>query len=94
MKNRELNWASKHPLDVEFRQPKQGTRAAFSANCVSPGGILAWQDEQFLVRYKDHCTSKGMLDAKDITGAIVFLLSDSSCYIVGQNLIVDDGFSI
>lgn len=72
----------------------KGHGVAFRANCVSPGGILAGQDEQFLVRYKDHCTSKGMLNAKDITGAIVFLLSDSSCYIVGQNLIVDDGFSI
>lgn len=72
----------------------KGQGSGFRANCVSPGGILAGQDEQFLVRYKDHCASKGMLDAKDITGSIVFLLSDSSCYIVGQNLIVDDGFSI
>lgn len=67
--------------------------SAFRANCVSPGGILAGQDEQFLTRYGDYCLSKGMLDAQDITGAIVFLLSDNARHIVGQNLIVDDGFS-
>jgi NAD(P)-dependent dehydrogenase (short-subunit alcohol dehydrogenase family) len=71
----------------------KGRGAAFRANCVSPGGILAGQDEQFLVRYGEHCLSKGMLDAQDVTGAIVFLLSDAARHVVGQNLIVDDGFS-
>lgn len=71
----------------------KGRGAAFRVNCVSPGGILAGQDEQFLARYGEHCLSKGMLDAQDVTGAIVFLLSDAARHIVGQNLIVDDGFS-
>lgn len=71
----------------------KGRGAAFRANCVSPGGILAGQDGQFLARYGEHCLSKGMLDAKDVTGAIVFLLSDAARHVVGQNLIVDDGFS-
>ena len=72
----------------------KGRHAEFRANCVSPGGILAGQDEKFLARYAKHCVSKGMLDAADVTGAIVFLLSDAARYVVGQNLIVDDGFSI
>lgn len=72
----------------------KGRKSGFRANCVSPGGILAGQDERFLARYGEHCLSKGMLDAADVTGAIVFLLSDASRYLVGQNLIVDDGFSI
>lgn len=72
----------------------KGRGAAFRANCVSPGGILAGQDEQFLARYGEHCLSKGMLDAQDVTGAIVFLLTDAARHIVGQNFIVDDGFSI
>lgn len=71
----------------------KGRGAAFRANCVSPGGILAGQNEQFLARYGEHCLSKGMLDAQDVTGAIVFLLSDAARHVVGQNLIVDDGFS-
>lgn len=71
----------------------KGRGAAFRANCVSPGGILAGQDEQFLTRYGAHCLGKGMLDAHDVTGSIVFLLSDLARHVVGQNLIVDDGFS-
>jgi NAD(P)-dependent dehydrogenase (short-subunit alcohol dehydrogenase family) len=72
----------------------KGRCAAFRANCVSPGGIVNGQHEFFLARYSEHCLSKGMLDSQDVTGAIVFLLSDSARYIVGQNFVVDDGFSI
>lgn len=66
----------------------------FRANCVSPGGILDEQDRGFLERYNAHCRSKGMLDAKDVAGAVNFLLSDTAEFILGQNIVVDDGFSI
>ena len=66
----------------------------FRVNCVSPGGILAGQDPAFLDQYNRHTRYKGMLDATDIVGAVVFLLSDASKYICGQNIIVDDGFCI
>jgi NAD(P)-dependent dehydrogenase (short-subunit alcohol dehydrogenase family) len=66
----------------------------FRANCVSPGGIAAGQPTAFLERYSVHCNSKGMLDATDVTGAVVFLLSDLSQYVIGQNIIVDDGFAL
>lgn len=61
-------------------------------NCISPGGILDKQSASFLERYRASCTSKGMLDAKDLGGALVFLLSEHSRYVNGQNLIVDDGW--
>jgi len=35
-----------------------------------------------------------MLDIGDVVGAVIFLLSEYSLYINGQNLVVDDGFSI
>lgn len=66
---------------------------AFRVNCVSPGGILAGQDREFLDRYNRFCGSKGMLDAEDVVGTVLFLLSDASRYISGQNIVVDDGFS-
>ena len=66
----------------------------FRANCVSPGGILAGQDAQFLERYNSHCMSKGMLDSQDVVGTILFLLSDASEFMVGQNVVIDDGFSL
>ena len=30
----------------------------------------------------------------DVAGALMFLLSDASKFITGQNLVVDDGFSL
>ena len=63
-------------------------------NCISPGGILDKQPESFLKKYRSSCLSKGMLDAGDITGALIFLLSEQSKYVTGQNIIVDDGWSI
>ncbi len=63
-------------------------------NSISPGGILDGQDPKFLAAYKAQCISKGMLDVKDIEGCLVFLLSDQSQYINGQNIVVDDGFTL
>lgn len=66
----------------------------FRVNCVSPGGILAGQDQAFLDRYNSYCRDKGMLEPNDIVGTIVFLLSDASEYVCGQNIIVDDAFRV
>ena len=63
-------------------------------NCLSPGGILAGQPADFLAAYNKHCASKGMLDANDLLGALMFLLSDESSFMTGQNLLIDDGFSL
>jgi NAD(P)-dependent dehydrogenase (short-subunit alcohol dehydrogenase family) len=63
-------------------------------NCLSPGGIVDLQPQSFLDAYRDQCSIKGMLDPDDILGSLVFLLSDASCYVNGQNLIVDDGFTL
>jgi enoyl-[acyl-carrier-protein] reductase (NADH) len=35
-----------------------------------------------------------MLDPKDLNGVLIFLLSDMSSYINGQNIVVDDGFTL
>jgi NAD(P)-dependent dehydrogenase (short-subunit alcohol dehydrogenase family) len=61
-------------------------------NAISPGGILSGQPGNFLEKYNNCCLSKGMLDAQDIKGTLVYLLSDGSLYVNGQNIIVDDGF--
>jgi NAD(P)-dependent dehydrogenase (short-subunit alcohol dehydrogenase family) len=63
-------------------------------NALSPGGIMDRQPEGFLVRYRELCADKGMLNPSDLTGSLVFLLSDLSRHVDGQNLIVDDGFSL
>jgi len=61
-------------------------------NCVSPGGIKDNQPKLFTKRYRQSCNSKGLLDGEDISKLILFLLSDKSKYITGQNLVIDDGW--
>lgn len=63
-------------------------------NAISPGGILDNQHPLFLERYNSYCMDKGMLDPQDVAGTLVFLLSDASKHITGQNIVVDDGFSL
>ena len=63
-------------------------------NCLSPGGILDNQPKSFVSAYNSFCSKKGMLDPYDVANTLIFLLSDSSKFITGQNLIIDDGFSL
>ena len=63
-------------------------------NALSPGGILDAQPEAFLANYKKECMSKGMLDKSDLKGTLIYLLSDMSRYVNGQNIIIDDGFTL
>ena len=63
-------------------------------NSISPGGILNDQPISFIESYNKLCHSKGMLSENDLSGVLVFLLSDESLYINGQNFIIDDGFSL
>lgn len=63
-------------------------------NALSPGGIFDHQPEAFLEKYKEKCLNKGMLDKSDLKGTLVYLLSDMSKYVNGQNIVVDDGFSL
>lgn len=66
----------------------------FRVNCVSPGGLLDDQPREFLAAYQSHTLGTGMLTPKDMVGTIMFLLSENSKFINGQNIIVDDGFSL
>jgi NAD(P)-dependent dehydrogenase (short-subunit alcohol dehydrogenase family) len=68
--------------------------SSFRVNLVSPGGIIDNQPASFLEAYKEHTMGKGMLYVDDILGSILYLLSDDSKYVNGQNIIVDDGFTL
>jgi len=63
-------------------------------NAISLGGIKDNQPEAFLLKYKENCLNKGMLDPKDVVGTLLFLLSNNSTFVNGQNIIVDDGFTL
>jgi len=66
----------------------------FRVNSVSPGGLFDSQPGTFLKAYKENTHGRGMLDRNDISGTILFLLSSHSGAITGQNIVVDDGFSL
>lgn len=63
-------------------------------NTISPGGILDQQPKLFIDAYNAHCLNKGMLDRDDIVGTLIYLLSDDSLFVNGQNIVIDDGFTL
>ena len=65
-------------------------------NVLSPGGVFSGHDESFVNAYGKYSLSArgGMLDPQDLVGAVKFLASKDSQYVNGQNLIVDDGWTL
>jgi NAD(P)-dependent dehydrogenase (short-subunit alcohol dehydrogenase family) len=63
-------------------------------NTLSPGGIMSNQPQEFLDKYNAYASTKGMLESNDLHGTLVYLLSDMSKYVNGQNIIVDDGWTL
>jgi NAD(P)-dependent dehydrogenase (short-subunit alcohol dehydrogenase family) len=62
-------------------------------NTLSPGGVLAGQDEQFKAKYGARVPLGRMADAEDLKGPLVFLASAASSYVTGHELRVDGGFT-
>ena len=63
-------------------------------NSISPGGILRDQPEQFVKRYINKTPLKRMGTENDIVGAVIYLASNLSSWVTGQNLIVDGGWGV
>lgn len=63
-------------------------------NMISPGGIIRDQHKTFKQRYSNRTPLKRMGTEEDVVNAVLFLSSDLSNYITGQNLVVDGGWSI
>ncbi|MFM5558194.1 MULTISPECIES: oxidoreductase [Aeromonas] len=66
----------------------------FRINLVSPGGIFDNQPEVFCQAYKKQTHGAGMLEVSEVIGSILFLLSEQARYVTGQNIVVDDGFTL
>lgn len=63
-------------------------------NLISPGGVYNNHDDAFIANYTKHTGIIGMLSAGNIADVSIYLLSDKSIGINGQNIIIDDGFSL
>jgi len=63
-------------------------------NCLSPGGFQTPDmPEAFIRNYRRRTLLGRMAEAEDIKGPAVFLASEASRYITGQNIAVDGGWT-
>jgi NAD(P)-dependent dehydrogenase (short-subunit alcohol dehydrogenase family) len=62
-------------------------------NALSPGGVAGGQDDEFVRRYCSRVPMRRMAEPDDLTGVLLFLASDASSYVSGQELRVDGGFT-
>jgi NAD(P)-dependent dehydrogenase (short-subunit alcohol dehydrogenase family) len=62
-------------------------------NVLSPGGVAGDQDEEFLRKYTARVPLGRMASLDDLGGPLVFLASDASAYVTGQEVRVDGGFT-
>jgi NAD(P)-dependent dehydrogenase (short-subunit alcohol dehydrogenase family) len=63
-------------------------------NAISPGGVFAGQPDEFTAKLHQLIPMGRMANKDEYQGAILFLCSDASSYMTGQNLIVDGGRSV
>lgn len=70
------------------------------ANTISPGATQTpmieelLQTDEFYDTWSTASPIKGIVEAKDIAFGALFLCSDESRFITGQNLVIDGGFTI
>lgn len=62
-------------------------------NSISPGGIERGQPTEFASRYISRTPLRRMGTEEDLKGALIFLATDMSKWVTGQNIIVDGGWS-
>ena len=92
--NSEVYGASKAAIIALTRYLAVHLAPHVRVNAISPGGIYNHQSEDFVKNYENRTPLGRMANTEDIVGAAVFLASDASRYITGQNIVVDGGFTL
>jgi NAD(P)-dependent dehydrogenase (short-subunit alcohol dehydrogenase family) len=65
----------------------------FNINCIVPGGIENGQSSSFQSKYSQDLPIARMMDRKEITGLVRFLLSEDSSYCTGGEFFLDGGWN-
>lgn len=63
-------------------------------NTISPGGLETGQNEQFIQNYSNRVPLGRMGTVEEMVGAVIFMASDASTYMTGQNIILDGGLTV
>ena len=62
-------------------------------NMISPGGILRGHNNKFKKKYNSNTSLERMANLNEINGTLIYLATDLSSYVTGQNIIVDGGWT-
>ncbi len=62
-------------------------------NCISPGGVYNYQNKKFVKKYSKKTPAGRMMSLKDFETTLEFLISEKNNYLIGQNIIIDGGYT-